>query len=115
MIFIRTLAVLRSTICGTPPPLPFQQFGIAVPKAVAAHRLYPAYPGQSLLLRRNVRTRSPIIRGRVGRAAADRLTLRLGAMAGTAQSLRVLAERCNPGRMLPVAAHNEGTGIVPIQ
>ena len=106
MIFTRTLAVSRLTMCATPPPLPFQQFGIAVPKAVAAHRLYPAYPGQSLLLRRNVRSRSPIIRGRVGRAAADRLTLRLGAMAGTAQSLRVLAERCCPGCRLRVVAYN---------
>jgi hypothetical protein len=35
MIFTRTLAVSRLTICVTPPPLPFQQFGIAVPKAVA--------------------------------------------------------------------------------
>jgi hypothetical protein len=44
MIFIRTLAVLQSTICGTPPPLPFQQFGIAVPKAVAA-LIIPSLPG----------------------------------------------------------------------
>lgn len=68
------------------------------------------YRRQSLLLRRNVGSRSPIIRGRIGRAAAGRPTRRLGAKAGTAQRLRGLAERSSPGCRPLVVAHDEGSG-----